>query len=311
MKLEIKQNLCTILIFTLIMFIPLTFAQQSIGQGGVSGVINASTFRQDLGVADKKSIDAATDYIKHKLGDNYFDRFIRFVSGNSYKTCIGNDCTIFNEVTFNYKKQDLPTTDHLQIRVSVDDKGKVTQYFGPAKAYKFYLSKDDAIAKAYAYGLKNITGAAIFPSHDSEYELVWVVWSNELAEECASGQDSEGVPIPNKLLPDKAQCKKGVYVDVDTSEIRGEFVTNPLIAAASGGIILNKPSKEEKPPEKKEEILVDKTTGEGKSPEKKVAISVNSEEQAQTNVQEKSLPPKQQDVGFFRRIRNWFKGLFS
>ena len=290
---EMKKYLSIILIIGVFILVSITsaFAQESgQGHGGASSVINASTFRQDLGVADQKSINAATDYVKHKFGDNYFDRFIRFVSGNSYKTCIGDDCTIFNEITFNYNKQDLPTTDHLQIRVSVDDKGKVTYYFGPAKAYKFYLSKDDAIAKAY--GLKNITGAGIFPSEEREYELVWVVWSNELAKECDSGLDAEGGPIPNKLLPDKLQCKKGVYVDIDTGEIRGEFVTHPLILVG-GGIVLNKPSREEKSLEKKEEILV------------------NSEKQTQTKNVRDIQPQKKEKVGFFGKIINWFKSLFS
>ena len=78
---------------------------------------------------------------------------------------------------------------------------------------------------------------------------------------------------------------KGVYVDVDSGETRGEYTINPLIMtpSGSGSIILDKYYKEP-----------------------------NIKETRTKKVQDIQIQPqKKEKVGFFGKIINWFKSLFS
>lgn len=111
------------------------------------------------------------------------------------------------------------------IWVVLDDKNTVIEYRGPSKPYKFLLSADDAIAKARAYGLRNVTYATIAISQlvAGGYDVVWAVGSNDLAGEC---RDIGAVQ----------ECiYRGVYVDVDNGDVVGEFRINPLIQYEGGG----------------------------------------------------------------------------
>lgn len=221
-----KTVFSTIMVFILILGIPLVFAQKS-GQADTgTGTVGPGVQTRFLGPADQKFIDAAEEYVKQKLGEEYYNQFISFQSGDSYEDCIENECTVRNEISFNYKIPFETVSDpHLggppRIGVRADNDENIVKYVGPIKAYQFLISKEEAIEKAKSYGLVNVTNAGIVTSSGGEdgYEIVWAVSSNDLA--------GYGEVLKEPLY-------KGVYVDVDSGDIRGEYRINPLIKTPSG-----------------------------------------------------------------------------
>lgn len=237
-----KKNISALIaVFILLAGMPLLLAQES-GQSVSSGTgtIGPPVKVTQLGTSDQKSINAAEQFLKQKLGESYYSEFVSFLSGNSYEECIETNCTIKNSISFTYKPPS-ESRDYslpLMVNVYVDDNNKIIDYLGPLKPYQFLVSKDDAIAKAKAYGLNDIIGASIartvtYTSAGSTisdgYEIVWAVSSNDLAGAC-------------RVIGGGVQecIYKGVYVDVDSGEIKGEYRINPLIltVSQSGGVKL-------------------------------------------------------------------------
>lgn len=216
----------TISIFILLVGIHLVFAQESGQAEAGTGTVGPGVQTRFLGPADQKFIDVAEEYVKQKLGENYYNQFISFQSGDSFEDCIEDQCTMRNEIFFNY---DVPFETigdphlggPLRIGVTVNNEETVVDYVGPIKPYQFLISKEEAINLAKSYGIINITNAGIATSSGGEdgYEIVWAVSSNDLA--------GYGEVLKEPIY-------KGVYVDVDTGEIRGEYRINPLIATPSG-----------------------------------------------------------------------------
>ena len=281
MENKIKKNIPAVAAFMLFIMLPVALAQESV-QGSVQTSSSEShvtpTYTKTLGSAGQKFIDAAKNYIKQKLGEEYYNQRITFESGTSYEDCIQNSCTVRNEIGFIYKTPFETDGDPTRgpppnnVYVTVDDKGAISNYRGPLNPYKFQISKDEAIANAKSYGLKNITGAGIATasgiSKTNGYEIVWAVSSNDLAGECRDiGEGSF-----------KECIYKGVYVDVDTGKIRGEFTINPLIMSVERG---------------GGNVILDKTL------HGKEGNSIKKEPQTKVN------------FGFFRKMSNWLKNLFS
>ena len=211
-------------------------------QSGMSGTVNSddvvtSSF---LGSADQSIINRADNYVKLKLGDDYYSKHVVFESGSSYEECTRNDCKIRSEVYFKHNIPfDVVEDPHLggilYIIVTLNEDGDVVRYIGPVKPYEFLISKDEAISFAKGYGLVEVTSAGLAPSYvDDSYELVWAVSSNDIS--------GYGEVLNEPLY-------KGVYVDVDSGEIVGEYNINPMIAipSSSGGVTLGEFFDDENP----------------------------------------------------------------
>lgn len=218
-----RMNIGMLSIMALILLVvPFAFAQES-------GTIEAVSTRH-LGSADQKHIDKAINYIKEKLGGEYYTQYLTFQSGDSYEDCTNNSCTVRNEISFDYN---IPFDNSANsrgppvVRVTMDKDGNITGYFGPIKPYEFLISEERTMELAKSYGIKDITTVEIAMSIEKEngYELVWAVGSNDLT--------SQGEVLNEPLY-------RGVYVDVDDGEIKGEYKINPMIQtpSGSGGVIL-------------------------------------------------------------------------
>lgn len=225
-------------IFAIIALSAVAFAQDGQGTAAV-GSAGAPVSYKPLGNASQGAIDAAVQYIKLKLGEQYYNQYISFSSGSLYEECGDNGCTNRSTVSFTY---DIPVKEISKtletagiggsplpwpprISVILNDKNSVMEYRGPSGPYKFLLSADDAIAKARAYGLRNVTYAIMAVSQlvAGGYDVVWAVGSDDLVGEC---RDTGAVH----------ECiYRGVYVDVDNGNVVGEFRINPLIMDGGGG----------------------------------------------------------------------------
>jgi len=214
-----------------VLFSNLAFAQSS--ESGGSATTQTVTVTPHstrfLGPADQKFIDAAQQYLKQKLGEDYYNKFISFQSGVSAEDCFQNECTIRNSMVFNYIipfdiNSDAgrgPPTPPINIQVEIDN-GTITHYYGPKKPYQFLISNDEAIKIAKAYGLVEIARAGYTQDiklryATDEYELRWYVSSNDLVGEC------EDLWTPENSTPRKTCTYKGVYIDVDTGKIIREY----------------------------------------------------------------------------------------
>lgn len=229
-------------IFAIIALSAVAFAQDGQGTAAVGSAGTPVSYKP-LGNASQGAIDAAVQYIKLKLGEQYYNQYISFSSGSLYEECGGNGCANKSTISFTY---DIPVKEISKtaeisrspqpwpprISVILDDKNSVMEYRGPSRPYKFLLSAADAIAKARAYGLRNVTYAIMAVSQPvpaivragGGYDVVWAVGSKDLVGEC---RDIGAVH----------ECiYRGVYVDVDNGDVVGEFRINPLIMEASGGI---------------------------------------------------------------------------
>lgn len=217
----------TMIIIALLMEMPLTLAEEPGQLQTVNGTLGPGTTTRDLGPANQTFVDAAERYIKQKLGEDYYNKFVTFQYGSSHEDCIESKCTIRNEISFNHNilfetYSGSPPISVGTIFVVVDNNGSVANYIGPAKPYQFLVSKEKAIEKAKDYGIANITVALVVHTPNTSpygYEIVWAVSSNDLA--------GYGNVLNEPIY-------KGVYVDVDTGEIRGEYRINPLILTSSG-----------------------------------------------------------------------------
>lgn len=227
-----KLILSLILILILPMGMSMALAQEPIEGGTIGpGTMGKTT---PLGEANAESIDAASQYIKQKLGESYYDQLISFESGESYEFCIFDpeeSCEVKSVITFLYKipfdvsgsPESGPPPN--KIYITVDGQEAVVDYRGPSKPYQFLISQEDAIAKAESYGIKDINKGAVIVQAPAAtgYEIVWAV----------SSRDLSGVgPVLEEPI------YRGVYIDVDTGEVRGEYRINPLIYAPDSGVKL-------------------------------------------------------------------------
>ena len=112
-----------------------------------------------------------------------------------------------------------------KVYITVDDQEAVVDYNGPSKPYQFLISQEDAISKAESYGIKNINKEAVIVQApaDAGYEIVWAVSSRDLA--------GVGLALGEPIY-------RGVYIEVDTGQVRGEYRINPLIYAPDSGVKL-------------------------------------------------------------------------
>lgn len=258
-----------------------TIEEYSVSSGGTGTNTASSGLTRFLGTADQRFIDISEQYIRQKLGEDYYNKFINLDSGSSYEDCIKDNCKVRNEITFTYKIPFETTGDPLsggppRIQVTVDSQGGLVNYVGPIKPYQFLISKEEAIAKTKSYGLIEITGVGIATSLrlPEGYELVWAVSSKDLVGEC---RDIGGM----------IECiYKGVYVDVDSGDIRGEYTINPLIMTptGTGGVILDKYPQGQNIKDLKKEIQTKK-------------------------IKDTQIQTQKTKVGFFRKIIKWLKSL--
>jgi hypothetical protein len=220
------------------------------------------TFSKFLGEADGKYRGIAEEYLKQKLGNDYFNEYLDFHLGDKHEDCVENksaiiNCTNINVIYFTYNNK---ATSNIKIdetvryrtnvtsgvktgfrgisilssiRVEVDDNGNVVKYSGPSKPYNFLITKDDVINKAKSYGYNAIIDATLvgIPRSDG-YEILWVVDSSDLLE-CRW-------EIYFESASTKLCSFKGVYIDVDTGEIRGEY--DGTYYSAFGNIVRSQPN---------------------------------------------------------------------
>jgi len=140
--------------------------------------------------------------------------------------CSVSGCVVRNEITFDY---DIPfeTAGNPsfgpgpRIQITLDDNGDIVRYEGPMKPYYFTISEDRAIELAKDYGLVDITDAGVASSvvGINGYEVVWVVSSNDILR---YGE------VANEPI------YKGIYLDVDSGEVVGEYSINPMIQTPGG-----------------------------------------------------------------------------
>ncbi|MEK6903946.1 MAG: hypothetical protein AABW64_04865 [Nanoarchaeota archaeon] len=227
---QMQRNILLMLgmVIILLAAMPFVIAQSTeVGEGG-SGTVAPSTASTRASKPDQKIINEAEDFLKKKLGDSYYAQFITVTSKESFKDCDKTSCTIRNEITFSYK---IPfSTEGVDphfssqpdsIQITLDSNGVVQNYLGPKKPYQFLVDAEQAKAKAKTYGLQKITGSVLNTAAITAdgYELVWAVSSDD---EIARGS------VMNEPI------YRGVYVDIDSGEIRGEYRINPLIEVPGG-----------------------------------------------------------------------------
>lgn len=199
---------------------PLVRCQTGMGAVGAAGV------SRRLGPSGQKFVEAAKRLLIKRLGMKYYRRYIRFEAGDAYEDRIGNAHALRNEISFAYDTPfgaggRVPPERALRIVVTLDQKANLVRYAGPIKPYRFRLSSEEAIRKARSYGLVRVDGAEIAASSGTQkgYDLIWAVGSKDTIEQ---GKISGEV------------IYRGVFVDVDSGEIRGEYRINPLIMARGG-----------------------------------------------------------------------------
>ena len=190
------------------------------------GQRNPATKTRTLGSSDQRFVQAAERYLIRKLGGRYFKKYLRFEAGNPYGDSIGDTYTVRNEISFGYAipfetAADAPPGQPLRVTVTLDTGAYVLAYTGPVKPYRFRVSKEAAIKNAGSHGLAKITGAGIAATAGTQkgYELVWAVSSEDVLEQGRVAGEA---------------IYKGIYVDIDTGKIRGEYKINPLILAPAG-----------------------------------------------------------------------------
>jgi hypothetical protein len=221
-------GLLSCLVF-LIGMVLISEAQQD--QSGVresgTGTVNPTT-STNAGKTSQSIITAAEDYLQQKLGEMYYKKWIVRESAESYNDCEQTTCAQRNEILFSYN---IPFSTEgadphfsLQpdkIQITLDENGVIQRYSGPKKPYQFLVDENQARIKAKNYGLQQITESVLSTSAltTEGYELVWAVSSND---EIARGS------VMNEPI------YQGVYIDVDSGEIRGEFRINPLIEVPGG-----------------------------------------------------------------------------
>ena len=233
-------TLVSSVIFILLIGFSVVLAQQVESDEGYikNGTVGSTTF---LGSASQQSIEAARQYLWKKLGENYYNQFVIFELGEAYRTCIETGCEIRNIISFSYKIPFETVGDPQlgpppeKIYVTVDEQGVIINYEGPAKPYQFLITAEEAMARAQSYGLKDIKAAVLSQALTSEgSEIIWAVSSNEVVD--------VGEVLGESIY-------RGVYVDVDSGEIRGEYRINPLVHARDNGVKLGEFLQEDKKPQ--------------------------------------------------------------
>ena len=217
------MNIRLLSLFVAFLFvIPFSLAQSNFDSN--SGVINSEAVSTKfLGAVQQDYIDKSISYIKEKLGNGYYGEYISFSSGESYEDCFSDGCIIRNEVSFDYKVPSEFSSNSrgpINIRITLDKDGKIVNYFGPVKPYQFLTSKDEILTLARNYGLvKLIDAEAVTSNLEKEgYEIVWAVSSEDLLE---YGEFA------------KEPIYKGLYFDIETGDVLGEYKINSMIQTPS------------------------------------------------------------------------------
>lgn len=224
----------------------------SSGSGG-SGYATAYTVIPPKVVnASNASIVMAQNFIIGKVGSQYFRNYMHLQQAQTYLYPNGTNYT-YTFYTYNVPFSNGTTaTGFFQVgglvaRTGVFviiQNGSVTNYFGPSKNYTILISPQQAMASARAYGVKNVSGASMTIAYNvsqslsrstTGYRVAWAVMSgNRLIVLCPC-------PQPNKSTSGIAcpQCATsllyGVYVDITTGKVLGQYTINPAILTVQSG----------------------------------------------------------------------------
>lgn len=247
----------------LVLFSGLAFANSgpaNVGAGnGTAGnataigpcVVNLSNIPQN---ASNQTIAAAKTYVAEKLGQGYFNKYVNYTFSGVYNSsCLHPNGTVTKgnitySVFFDYN---IPFLNGSTIRayqnsggpvflvgvwVTLDQNNTVIGYRGPMKPYVITVSAQNATEVALASGLSNITRESIVSAYNFlsnntgsafvEYKIVWSVYSGN---RISCGGNNAGNTFGANI------CMPGVYVDVETGKIVGEFLVNPSIVQPLGG----------------------------------------------------------------------------
>jgi hypothetical protein len=213
-----------LVVFASLFGLPVVLAQSS----GLAeaGAVNVNPVQSRyLGQVEQKIVDISEKYVKQKLGDEYYNKYIVFKSGESYEDCTMNSCVIRNEISFDYNISfDISRDPHLggppRIATTLNGNKEVVRYIGPVKPYQFLVSQGMAIELAKSYGFSEITNVELSVSSNEEngYEIVWAVSSNDIS--------GYGEVLNEPLY-------RGVYIGIDSGEVLGEYRINPMIQTPS------------------------------------------------------------------------------
>lgn len=222
-----------LLLVASLMFSPNSTASGTSGSSNgfvVGHTVNVSNYT--VTNANQSQINTAKNYLQGRLGMGYFDSYINYSVGSvynniaylsfSYKIPFSNGTTtsgVYGGVS--------PVLRLLNIVVEIGPNGNVVAYSGPSIPYVINITKGSAIVMAAQRGILNGTAGiqgALLPNATSlqGYSVVLAVRSGNPAY-------IGGTNYYNRVY-------KGVYVDVETGSILGEFVYNPaIVTPASSG----------------------------------------------------------------------------
>ena len=187
--------------------------------------------------ASPNVIMAANAYVTSRLTWQYFTKYI---SLNSALTYTYKDGTNQSVISYSYKIPYINGNTTAGIGQALGGaaaiwllgvdvmivNGNVVSYVGPSLPFVINLSRSQAIGFASAFGLPNVTNAYITATNpfvrgnNTGYSVVWAVVSGSRVYQKANFW----------VYP-------GVYVNITSGKVLGEFVVNPFITGAlqSGG----------------------------------------------------------------------------
>ena len=192
--------------------------------------------------ASNATLSIASNYAMSKLGRAYFSNYIGNPSGFTYIYSNGtNTSVIFYSYMIPFSNgtttRGIVTSFGGALAVAllgvdvVINNGNVASYVGPNGPYIVSITRDKAMQIANQYGLVNATNAYITAAWGSNprnytagYQVVWGVTGTRQP--------------PSHGFPDGRIY--GVYINVSSGAVVGEYSINPAILAATGpGAVLN------------------------------------------------------------------------
>ncbi|MDE1857222.1 MAG: hypothetical protein KGH98_04050 [Candidatus Micrarchaeota archaeon] len=205
-----------------------------VSPGGVVKVAGASNSTV-VGV-NGNTVSLATSYVASRLGQQYFNRFVTFQSATGSQSCTGSNCTTTDTMVYSYSipyENNTTTTGtfatsggavfQLNIMVIAYPNGPIVAYRGPEQPYYISVSQKGAVSAAESAGLGNATTASIVGVYNTTnqtlgYRLVWAVTSDKAVQ---SGY--------NTFL-------HGLYIDISSGQILGEFQKNTAILSSGSAL---------------------------------------------------------------------------